>query len=113
MKDRQLGDEAVKKLAAEFKEIINLKSTVKDRIDKMTSALQAAVLPWNIKGDDRVLGEMTIEAGAALEQMVDNELSNVKILKTLKSDVDNIPWLADGFKSSIKVKIAIAVSKVL
>lgn len=115
---RLYGNIAVFLLAAKLRLVIAFNSTLKGKIDGVTRALQKAATPWDRRADDRVLSMMGTEAGASVEKIFEREIRSIlrrkdsveekeRKLAHLKSHLD-IPFLADGFKSSIGLKISFA-----
>jgi len=122
MSDREAGNKAVEALEKEFDGIVKQKSAFKDKINLMSDAFQKAIGPWNLAGDDRVLSAMRIAAGSAVEEIVQVDVQavssegklapkdRIERLKSIRVEVETIPWLADGFKSSLKAEIAFAIT---
>lgn len=115
------GDEAVEKLAGIFSKIAKSGKNYEEKIAEMSRELEKAAKPWDMKGDDRVLSMMTTKAGTAIEEIVNSEIDNIikdagsfegKLarFKKLEAEIDKIPWLARGFKSSLRVDIALALT---
>ena len=110
------GDKAIEQLKKEFKAIVLSSKTFQEKVETMTEAFQKAAPEWNLKGDDRVLSMMSIEAGSSIDEIADAEIKIIEDsqdsieekrakLESLKKEIDKIPWLAEGFKSSLNVKI--------
>ena len=115
------GDRAAEAFEREVIKISDSKAKFPEKIEKMTMALWKAVKPWDLKADDRVISLMGISAGAEIEDMVVQEIDSIQsgagdfekkkaLLIALQDEMIVIPWLAEGFKSSIKVKIAFAIA---
>jgi hypothetical protein len=113
------GDAAARELEEELARRADARGTFSEKIERMTGALQAAMGPWNMKGDDRVLSLMRIAAGAVTEELALDEIARLKRtggdeaakgLEALAREIGKISWLADGFKSSIKVAISFATA---
>lgn len=115
------GDKAAEKFENDIIKISDSKAKLPEKIERMTLALRKAVKPWDLKADDRVISPMGISAGAELEDIVVQEIDSIQngagdfekkkaLLVALQDEMIVIPWLAEGFKSSIKVKIAFAIA---
>lgn len=121
---RRNGDLAVEKLTEEFEKIIISKRSFLEGITKIDETLQKAAWSWNLKGDDRVLSMMRIQAGTAAEDIAKYEISKIagssesyeqkkEKLENLRRKINNIPWLAKGFKSSIGLDISFSIAQLL
>lgn len=116
------GDAAVTAVEAELRKIASSTSKWGLKIELMTEALNEAAGPWNLAGDDRVLSMMRNSAGEIAEGIIKDEAERIKglsndempledkdsALSALSNSVEEISWLAEGFKASIKCEIAFA-----
>lgn len=115
MDDKKKGDDAIADFERELIEIISSKLSYKEKIEQADKAYRKAVEPWTKKGDERVLDSMRIAAGSAIDDIVEAEIGrglDEEKLKALREDVIKISWLAEGFKSSIRLKIAFRIADV-
>jgi len=114
------GDKAAEKLEKDLIKITDSKKKFFDKISKMGETFYKATKEWNTLKDDRVLSMMVISAGAEVEDLVEQEIDSIleekdplekeKKLSDLLYEINVIPWLAEGFKVSIRIKIASARS---
>lgn len=103
------GDRAVEQFKKKVKSIVDSNKSIEARAKDMTDELQKAAAPWDLKGDDRVLSMMNMEAGVAFSEMIEKEIKNASKdrLDELRKLVEGVSWLARGFKSSLGVKISL------
>ena len=106
------GDKAAEKFEREVIKISDSKVKLDGKIERMTLALHNATQPWDKKGDDRVISLMKISAGAEIEDIVVQEIEVIHFGKgtiedkrakliRLQDEMIVIPWLPEGFKSSM------------
>jgi len=122
------GDKAVENLTGIFDKIAKSKKNYGEKITEISKELEKAANPWNLKGDDRVLSMMNNEACAAAEEIIELEIANIikspggdessenfeskeARLNKIRAEIEGISWLAEGFKSSLRVDIAFALSE--
>lgn len=97
----------------QFKDKINLiisqKESFSKKIDQLCDLFQTEAMPYNYSGNDRILSKMQNEVNSIIERLVEIELQNLtkQELTMLENDIENIPFLKEGFKSSIRLKIAL------
>ncbi len=117
MSNWEEGDSAVLLLEKKLDKIIKEKISFEKKIELIGEELRKAAEPWNLKGDDRVLSMMNNSACADVEKIAEAEIeatknskgkieSKNKKLEKIEAEIDRISWLAKGFVSSIRVKIA-------
>jgi len=115
------GDKAAERFEKALIKISDSKAKLGVKIDKMTELLKSSTKTWEAKGDERVLGLMGISIGAEVEDIVVQEIDAIQLgeensaqkkalLVALLNEIMSIHWLAEGFKSSIKVKVAFAIA---
>jgi hypothetical protein len=111
------GDRAAGELIKKVNILVNSKETAEEKIKKLGIELEEACIPWNLKGDDRVLSKMNQAADEAFEKVILDEIVTIsatdaflkkKRLAELLKLVDKSFWLADGFKVSLRLAIAFA-----
>jgi hypothetical protein len=99
------------------------RSKFDENIKQLTEELQKKAIPFNLAGDDRMLGEITIEFSQKVEKLVGEEIKAVqeskdspdekklKLVK-LREAIRNISWLPKGFQSSLSMQIIFTSAKI-
>lgn len=113
-------DRAVNKTLHQMQSIGHEDHPFPEKLARMTGVFDQAVMPLTLKGDDRALSHLRNGAGEILEKLVNEEISRIKEapnlsgsekllqLQQMQQQVEEVPWLAEGFKSSIRVDLAFA-----
>lgn len=103
------GDTAVEKFEKEIGQVCNLKIKLEEKISKIDEILREAIGPWSLKGDDRVLSMIKNSTSDFISRIVRAEILAAKSeeeLENIKKIVDGISWLAERFKSGLRVYLS-------
>jgi len=95
-----------------------------EKIKKLTEELQKECGPWNIKGDDRMLSELTTRASEKVEGLVKEEIKIIQEssessdekklgLVKVREQIRDISWLPKSFKSSLNLQLVFAGAKII
>jgi hypothetical protein len=115
MSDWKKGDDAVAELEKELDGIRSSETDFEIRLDRIYDSYFRAVQPFNLLGDDRVLGMMAISVGSFVEKVLGEEIERpditVERLELVRELVRGVEWIPEGFRSSMALEIAFQISQ--